>query len=45
MDVHAYGTPAAQAPVPYLTAAKDEDSTAIYFTSLERAWTTAEPLR
>ncbi|MEU8197922.1 hypothetical protein AB0C10_29500 [Microbispora amethystogenes] len=33
---------AAQAPVLYLTATKDEDSTAVYLTSLERDWTTAE---
>lgn len=45
VNVHAYGTPAAQAPVLYLTATKDEDSTAIYLTSLERVWATAEPLR
>ncbi|WP_328708681.1 XRE family transcriptional regulator [Microbispora hainanensis] len=45
VNVHAYGTPAAQAPVLYLTATKDEDSTAIYLTSLERVWATAESLR
>lgn len=45
VNVHAYSVPAAQAPVLYLTATRDEDSTAIYLTSLERVWTTAEPLR
>lgn len=44
VNVHAYGAPAAQAPVLYLTATKDEDSTAIYLTSLERVWATAEPV-
>ncbi|WP_182888016.1 hypothetical protein [Microbispora sp. H10885] len=45
VNVHAYGTPAAQAPVLYLTAAKDEDSTAVYHTSLERIWAVAQPFR
>ncbi|NJP29905.1 XRE family transcriptional regulator [Microbispora sp. SCL1-1] len=45
VNVHAYSVPAAQAPVLYLTATKDEDSTAVYLISLERVWATAEPLR
>lgn len=44
VNVHAYGAPAAQSPVLYLTATKDEDSTAVYLTSLERVWATAEPV-
>ncbi|MEV4293928.1 XRE family transcriptional regulator [Microbispora rosea] len=45
VNVHAYGTAAAQAPVLYLTATKDEDSTAVYLTSLERIWANAQALR
>ncbi|MEV5741979.1 XRE family transcriptional regulator [Microbispora rosea] len=44
VNIHAYGTPAAQAPVMYLTTTQDEDSTAVYLTSLERVWAAAEPL-
>ncbi|MEW9530816.1 XRE family transcriptional regulator [Microbispora sp. NPDC049125] len=43
INVHAYGTPAAQAPVLHLTTTEDEDSTAVYLTSLERVWATARP--
>jgi hypothetical protein len=44
VNVHAYGTPAAQAPVVHMTAAQDAESAAVYLTSLERVWATAEPL-
>ncbi|ETK33378.1 XRE family transcriptional regulator [Microbispora sp. ATCC PTA-5024] len=45
VNVHAYGTTAAQAPLLYLAATTDEDSAAVYRTSLERVWATAEPVR
>ncbi|MEU7935737.1 XRE family transcriptional regulator [Microbispora bryophytorum] len=45
VNVHAYGTAAAQAPVLYLTTTKDEDSTAVYLRSLERIWANAQALR
>ncbi|GAA0397744.1 hypothetical protein GCM10009530_56770 [Microbispora corallina] len=44
VNVHAYATPAAQAPVIHLTTIQDEDSAAVYVTSLERVWTIGKAL-
>ncbi|WP_067143171.1 helix-turn-helix domain-containing protein [Microtetraspora malaysiensis] len=45
VNIHAYGTPAAQAPVIHLRATEDEGAAAVYLTSLERVWATAEPAK
>ena len=42
VNTHAYGTPAAQAPVIHLRATADEGTAAVYLASLEAVWTTAE---
>ncbi|MGI5487972.1 hypothetical protein [Microtetraspora malaysiensis] len=41
-NIHAYGTPAAQAPVIHIRATENGDTAAVYLTSLERVWATAE---
>ncbi|WP_433419760.1 XRE family transcriptional regulator [Microtetraspora malaysiensis] len=43
VNIHAYGTPAAQAPVIQVRATDQEGTAAVYLTSLERVWATAEP--
>ncbi|WP_433222140.1 XRE family transcriptional regulator [Microtetraspora malaysiensis] len=42
VNIHAYGTPAAQAPVIHVRATENGDTAAVYLTSLERVWATAE---
>ena len=44
VNVHSYGTPAAQSPVIQLRAAEDEGAAAVYVASLERVWAMARPL-
>ncbi|MEV4013116.1 XRE family transcriptional regulator [Nonomuraea angiospora] len=43
VNTHAYGIPAAQAPVTHLQADENEGSAAIYLDSFERVWTGAKP--
>jgi hypothetical protein len=43
VNTHAYGTPAAQAPVAHLQLTEDEGAAAVYLSSLERVWTGAKP--
>ncbi|WP_066942348.1 XRE family transcriptional regulator [Microtetraspora fusca] len=43
VNIHAYGTPAAQAPVIHARVTENEGTAAVYVTSLERVWATAEP--
>ncbi|MBB5080674.1 XRE family transcriptional regulator [Nonomuraea endophytica] len=39
VNTHAYGTPAAQAPVIHLQITGDEGAAAVYLASFERVWT------
>jgi hypothetical protein len=43
VNVHTYGTPAAQAPIIHVRAASDDGTAGVYLTSFERVWATAEP--
>ncbi|WP_344888147.1 XRE family transcriptional regulator [Nonomuraea antimicrobica] len=43
VNTHAYGTPAANAPVMHLTHTDDQGPAATYLTSFNRIWTTARP--
>ncbi|MER6574528.1 XRE family transcriptional regulator [Nonomuraea sp. NPDC001023] len=43
VNTHAYGTPAANAPVMHLTPTDDEGPANTYLTSFNRIWTTAQP--
>ncbi|MEU8252266.1 XRE family transcriptional regulator [Nonomuraea sp. NPDC048916] len=43
VNTHAYGIPAAQAPVTHLLADDDQGAAAIYLSSFERVWTSAKP--
>ncbi|WP_424529239.1 helix-turn-helix domain-containing protein [Sphaerisporangium viridialbum] len=45
VNLHAYGTPAAQAPVMHLRIQDDTTTATAYLTSIERTWTNATPLR
>jgi transcriptional regulator with XRE-family HTH domain len=44
INLHTYGTPAANAPVLHLRKTTDTDIAAVYLGSFERIWTTATPL-
>lgn len=44
INIHTYGTPAANAPVLHLRKTTDTDIAAVYLNSFERIWTTATPL-
>ncbi|GGO82286.1 XRE family transcriptional regulator [Nonomuraea cavernae] len=44
INTHAYGTPAAQAPVIHLRATEPQAAAATYLTSFERVWATATPV-
>ncbi|GAA0952607.1 hypothetical protein [Nonomuraea longicatena] len=43
VNTHAYGTPAANAPVMHLTHTDDQGLASTYLTSFNRIWTTARP--
>jgi transcriptional regulator with XRE-family HTH domain len=43
INPHAYGTPAANAPVMHLARANDQGLASTYVTSFDRIWTTAQP--
>ncbi|MEU8404472.1 XRE family transcriptional regulator [Nonomuraea sp. NPDC048892] len=43
INTHAYGTPAAQAPVIHLRATEQPAAAATYLTSFERVWATSTP--
>ncbi|MGP4101813.1 XRE family transcriptional regulator [Nonomuraea sp. KM90] len=43
VNTHAYGTPAANAPVMHLPGAHDQGPAATYLTSMARVWTIAMP--
>ncbi|MEW9549685.1 XRE family transcriptional regulator [Nonomuraea sp. NPDC050783] len=43
INTHAYGTPAANAPVMHLTNTNDEGPAGTYLSSFNRIWTTAQP--
>jgi transcriptional regulator with XRE-family HTH domain len=43
INTHAYGTPAANAPVMHLTHANDQGPASTYLTSFNRIWTTGQP--
>ncbi|MFG1617000.1 hypothetical protein ACGFI3_29920 [Nonomuraea wenchangensis] len=43
INTHAYGTPAANAPVMHLTHTNDEGPASTYLSSFNRIWTTAQP--
>ncbi|MET7333463.1 XRE family transcriptional regulator [Nonomuraea sp. NPDC005650] len=43
VNLHAYATPAADAPVMHLRHREDQGASAIYLVSFERIWTTAAP--
>ncbi|MET8008286.1 XRE family transcriptional regulator [Nonomuraea glycinis] len=43
VNAHAYGTPAANAPVMHLTHIDDQGPAAVYLSSMTRIWTTAQP--
>ncbi|MFC5813639.1 XRE family transcriptional regulator [Nonomuraea harbinensis] len=43
VNTHAYGTPAANAPVMHLTGGDDEGPAATYLTSMTRIWSIAQP--
>ncbi|MEV1168136.1 XRE family transcriptional regulator [Nonomuraea sp. NPDC049784] len=43
VNTHAYGTPAAQAPVIHLRVIEQEAAAATYLASFERVWASAEP--
>ncbi|SET82187.1 XRE family transcriptional regulator [Nonomuraea wenchangensis] len=42
INTHAYGTPAANAPVMHLTSTEDQGPANTYLTSFNRIWTTAQ---
>ncbi|MFG1612450.1 XRE family transcriptional regulator [Nonomuraea wenchangensis] len=43
INTHAYGTPAANAPVMHLTHTNAQGPASVYLTSFNRIWTTAQP--
>ncbi|WP_431897600.1 XRE family transcriptional regulator [Nonomuraea sp. bgisy101] len=43
VNTHAYGIPAAQAPVTYLQTGEENGTAAVYLTSFERVWNSAAP--
>ncbi|MGW4961872.1 hypothetical protein ACWEPL_32050 [Nonomuraea sp. NPDC004186] len=43
VNIHAYATPAADAPVMYLHHADGRGTSTVYLASFERIWTTATP--
>ncbi|MCF6467622.1 XRE family transcriptional regulator [Nonomuraea sp. MG754425] len=43
VNTHAYGTPAANAPVMHLTHSDEQGPAATYLSSFNRTWTTARP--
>ncbi|MFE3455722.1 XRE family transcriptional regulator [Nonomuraea sp. NPDC059194] len=43
VNTHAYGIPAAQAPVTHLQTGEENGTAAVYLTSFERVWTSATP--
>lgn len=43
INTHAYGTPAANAPVMHLTHTDDQGPASTYLTSFNRIWATAQP--
>ncbi|MFF0773061.1 XRE family transcriptional regulator [Nonomuraea wenchangensis] len=43
INTHAYGTPAANAPVMHLTHTNDQGPASTYLTSFNHIWTTAQP--
>jgi hypothetical protein len=45
VNTHAYGTPAANAPVMHLLHTGDRGPADAYITSFERVWDTTQPLR
>ncbi|MFC6086808.1 phospholipase D-like domain-containing protein [Sphaerisporangium aureirubrum] len=44
INLHAYGTPAAQAPVMHIHTHNDTSTATTYLTSIEHTWTSATPL-